>query len=75
MNQESTPAESGRSQRTRKQPWRLIPSFTGTKYEESGHAMVGAIKPLDEMTVEESIKYLTEELMDDGVYEINPEVF
>jgi hypothetical protein len=36
--------------------------------------MVGAMKPLDGMTVEESIKYLTDELMDDGVYKINPEV-
>jgi hypothetical protein len=75
VNQLSTPVESGRTQRTRKQPSRLIPSFTGTKYEETGHNMVGAMKPLDGMTVEESIKYLTDELMDDGAYKINPEVF
>ena len=53
----------------------MIPSFTGTKYEESGHNMVAAMKPLDGKTVEETIKYLTDELMEDGVYKINPEVF
>jgi len=30
--------------------------------------MVGAMKHLDGMTVEETIKYLTDELMEDGVY-------
>ena len=68
------PAESGRSRRTRNQPLRLIPSFKGSKYEESGRAMVGAMIALDGMTVDESIEYLTQELKDNGVYDIRPEV-
>jgi len=62
MDQESTPAVSGRPQRTRAPPSRLIPSFEGKSYEETGRAMVGIMKDLDGKTVDESIELMRGEL-------------